>query len=170
MATMIDTARIKALVPMGEVAAMYGFAPSRAGFICCPFHGEKSASLKIYPGERGWHCFGCHDGGDVIDFVARLFGLGFSEAARRLDADFALGLGSAPADDAKVRAWKRERAERERRRREKEYHDACHREERRAIRALSAPKDHRQAAIYGAEQGRLAYLEYRLEENMYPKG
>lgn len=77
---------------MWEVTRFYGFSPSRAGFICCPFHGEKTASLKIYPGVKGWHCFGCHRGGSVIDFVAQLYGLSPLEALRKLDRDFALHL------------------------------------------------------------------------------
>mgnify|MGYP001629734811 CR=1 FL=1 len=80
---------------MAEVAARYGYPPNRAGFIRCPFHGERTASLKVYaePG-RGWHCFGCHAGGSVIDWVMRLYGLTFPQALARLDADFGLGLGT----------------------------------------------------------------------------
>lgn len=59
---------------MDEVARHYGFEPNRAGFMRCPFHqGDHTASLKIYAGDRGWHCFGCNSGGSVIDFVMRLY-------------------------------------------------------------------------------------------------
>lgn len=84
--------QIKDAVPMTEAAPFYGFHVNSAGFCSCPFHGEKTASLKVYPGRRGWHCFGCHKGGDVIDFVRELFGLPFVDAEKRLNDDFRLGL------------------------------------------------------------------------------
>lgn len=77
---------------MDEVARFYGFKPDHANFICCPFHREKSASLKLYPGSRGWHCFGCGRGGSVIDFVSELHGLDSIGAVRRLNEDFHLAL------------------------------------------------------------------------------
>ncbi|MHC1696429.1 MAG: CHC2 zinc finger domain-containing protein [Eubacteriales bacterium] len=85
-------ARIKDAVTMQEIATRYGFTPDRKGYISCPFHGEKTASLKIYPGNRGWYCFGCGKGGTVIDFTARYFNLDAHQAAVRLNYDFNLGL------------------------------------------------------------------------------
>ena len=75
-----------------DVAQFYGFHPNRAGFIPCPFHHERTASLKLYPGAKGFFCFGCHTGGSVIDFVAQLYGLDALGAVRRLNDDFHLGL------------------------------------------------------------------------------
>lgn len=90
---MIDLAdQVKSLVTIREVAEHYGFHPNRAGYICCPFHNEKTASLKLYPDGRGWCCFGCHAGGTVIDFVMKLFDIPFRQAILRINADFALGL------------------------------------------------------------------------------
>ena len=90
---MIDLAdQVKSLVTIREVAEHYGFYPNRAGYICCPFHREKTASLKLYPDGRGWCCFGCHAGGTVIDFVMKLFDIPFRQAILRINADFALGL------------------------------------------------------------------------------
>lgn len=83
---------IKSQLSMRTVAERYGFTPSRAGFITCPFHNEKTASLKIYPDGRGWYCYGCGAGGDVIDFVKKLFNLNYNQAIVRLDCDFGLGL------------------------------------------------------------------------------
>ncbi|MBQ6272690.1 MAG: hypothetical protein IJK63_00525 [Oscillospiraceae bacterium] len=73
-----------------DVVREYGFEPNRAGFIRCPFHGERTPSLKLY--RDRWHCFGCGEGGDVIDFVSHLFSLSPLDACRRLNADFHLGL------------------------------------------------------------------------------
>ena len=84
--------QIKARVPMTAAAPFYGLHVQRDGFCCCPFHGEKTPSMKVYDGEQGFHCFGCHKGGSVIDFVMELYGLPFVDAEKRLDADFSLGL------------------------------------------------------------------------------
>lgn len=75
-----------------EVALHYGFEVNRAGFCRCPFHHERTASLKLYPGTKGFYCFGCHVGGSVIDFVSQLYGLDALGAVRRLNDDFHLGL------------------------------------------------------------------------------
>ena len=84
---------VKTRLPMLDVAQQYGYLPNRAGFIKCPFHTEdRTASLKLYPGGRGWHCFGCNRGGSVIDFAAELFNLSPLDAVRQLDRDFSLGL------------------------------------------------------------------------------
>ena len=48
--------------------------------------------MKIYDGERGWHCFSCGVGGSVVDLVGTLFGLDPMGAVRKLDADFHLAL------------------------------------------------------------------------------
>lgn len=39
-------------------------------FILCPFHPEKTASCLVDPEKNTFHCFGCHAGGDQIDFYA----------------------------------------------------------------------------------------------------
>ena len=97
---------------MPEAARFYGYEPNRAGFIACPFHAERTPSLKLWP-ER-WHCFGCSAGGSVIDFVGRLYGLKPLDAVGKLDADFALGL---PLGRERTR---QEREEERRRRHEAE--------------------------------------------------
>ena len=83
---------IKSRLTTKEVFLHYGFEPNRAGEICCPFHNEKTPSLKIYDGDRGWTCFGCHKGGDAINFVREYFGLTFTDAISKINADFSLGL------------------------------------------------------------------------------
>ena len=50
----------------------------------CPFHRDGRPSLVVYPENESYFCFGCSAGGDVIDFVARLHGVGFKEAAAML--------------------------------------------------------------------------------------
>ena len=110
-------AEIKRALPAREVLEHYGFHPSRTGFLQCPFHqGDKHGSLKVYDGERGWHCFGCGRGGSVIDFVMELFGIGFREACLRLNEEFHLGLSDRKPSRAEVSALLRARQEAEARR------------------------------------------------------
>lgn len=84
---------IKDRVRISDVLALYHLEPGRAGFIHCPFHaGDWDASLKVYPEQNSWHCFGCGKGGSVIDFVMEMERCGFRQAAAKLDSDFRLGL------------------------------------------------------------------------------
>ncbi|GAA5157224.1 DNA primase [Ornithinimicrobium tianjinense] len=50
----------------------------------CPFHDEKTPSFTVRPAVGYFHCFGCGEGGDVIDFVSKIDHLTFSEAVERL--------------------------------------------------------------------------------------
>lgn len=85
---------IKQRLTMREVAEHYGFQVNHASCIRCPFHaGDRQASLHIYPGSDGFHCFGCGAHGSVIDFAMLLFNCSFREAMGRLDSDFHLGIG-----------------------------------------------------------------------------
>mgnify|MGYP002652289812 CR=1 FL=1 len=50
----------------------------------CPFHDEKTPSFQVRPAVGHWHCFGCGEGGDVIEFVQKIDHLSFTEAVERL--------------------------------------------------------------------------------------
>ncbi|HET9255067.1 MAG TPA: DNA primase [Pseudonocardiaceae bacterium] len=50
----------------------------------CPFHDEKSPSFHVRPVHGSYHCFGCGQGGNVVDFVMNIEHLGFVEAIERL--------------------------------------------------------------------------------------
>jgi DNA primase len=50
----------------------------------CPFHDERTPSFHVRPHVNLWHCFGCGEGGDVISFVQKIDGLGFTEAVEHL--------------------------------------------------------------------------------------
>jgi CHC2-type zinc finger protein len=49
----------------------------------CPFHSEKTPSFFIKNDKR-WKCYGCHESGDVIDFIRKLHGLSFPDALKYL--------------------------------------------------------------------------------------
>ena len=50
----------------------------------CPFHTEKTPSFNVMPDEGRWYCYGCSEGGDLIDFLRRIDGLDFVEAVETL--------------------------------------------------------------------------------------
>ncbi|MBR6859747.1 MAG: hypothetical protein IKM73_00300 [Acidaminococcaceae bacterium] len=124
---------IKQQVTMRDVAERYGFAVStRTKKIRCPFHDDKNASLQIYSGNRGWFCFTCGEGGSVIDFVMKYFGLSYVDAIKKLNDDFHLGLDiDKPLDElerkkAREEYRKRQEAQEVRRNREKILFTAYH--------------------------------------------
>ncbi len=50
----------------------------------CPFHDERTPSFHVRPAVGVWHCFGCGEGGDTINFVQRIHHLPFTEAVEML--------------------------------------------------------------------------------------
>jgi DNA primase len=81
-----DIAELREKARIEEVVGDYvTLRPAGGGSLkgLCPFHDEKSPSFNVRPG-RGWHCFGCGEGGDVIAFLMKIDGLGFTEAVERL--------------------------------------------------------------------------------------
>lgn len=54
---------------------------------CCPFHGEKTPSFTVYPKENRFHCFGCKETGDVIDYIQKREGFSNSLDAMKYLAD-----------------------------------------------------------------------------------
>lgn len=50
----------------------------------CPFHGEKTPSFYINTAKQIYKCFGCQEGGDVINFVMKIENLEFMDAVKLL--------------------------------------------------------------------------------------
>lgn len=70
------------------VTERYGPPIHRGDMICCPFHDDKTPSMKLY--DDHFYCFGCQNSGDVIDLTAQFLGLTNHEAAKRLAVDFGI--------------------------------------------------------------------------------
>jgi DNA primase len=58
----------------------------------CPFHDEKSPSFNVTPARGFFYCFGCQEGGDVIDFIQKIDQITFSEAVETLAAKVGIQL------------------------------------------------------------------------------
>ena len=55
----------------------------------CPFgtHADSEPSFVVTPAKNLWHCFGCQQGGSVIDWVMRVEGVSFRHAVELLRDD-----------------------------------------------------------------------------------
>ena len=80
--------QIKMGVSVKEAAEYYGLEVNRGNMVCCPFHADRTPSMKL--NEDYFYCFGCGAHGDVIDLAARLFSLSGYDAAKKLAADFGI--------------------------------------------------------------------------------
>lgn len=109
---------IKERVSTPDLFAYYGFERNRAGLVKCMFHQDNHASMKVYDGARGYHCFSCKASGDVIGFVQQHFGLSFRDAISKINDDFRLGLPINSQIDNEQRRQLRKEADERRRQRE----------------------------------------------------
>lgn len=74
----MNSTEIKESYSMADILPKYGLKPNKAGFISCPFHKERTASMRVY--KDSYYCFGCGDGGDIFDFVQNMEDVSFKEA------------------------------------------------------------------------------------------
>lgn len=78
---------VKQSVTTRQAAEIYGIKVNRNGMAVCPFHNDRTPSMKV---DKRFHCFACQSDGDAVDFVSRLFGLPSKEAAMKLADDFGI--------------------------------------------------------------------------------
>jgi hypothetical protein len=52
--------------------------------VFCPFHKDEVPSLSINHQKNLWKCFGCGKGGNVIQLVMEMEGMGFKAAVKKL--------------------------------------------------------------------------------------
>jgi DNA primase len=50
----------------------------------CPFHKEKTASFTVSTEKQIYYCFGCHEGGNAVNFLAKYEKTTFNEALEGL--------------------------------------------------------------------------------------
>lgn len=85
---------VKQSVTTRQAVEMYGLKIRRNNMVSCPFHNDRTPSMKV---DNRFHCFGCGADGDVIDFVSRLYGISSLEAAQKTASDFGISYDSKPA-------------------------------------------------------------------------
>ena len=85
---------VKSAVTPRMAAERYGLQVNRSGMTRCPFHNDRTPSMKL--NEDYFYCFGCTSRGDAIDLTAKLFNLSAQDAAKKLASDFGI-TGSKPS-------------------------------------------------------------------------
>lgn len=99
---MLEIERLRREVSLSDVAIDHGVALQKNGREwegCCPFHDENTPSFTIFTGKDGverFHCFGCSEQGDVVDFIAKLKGVETREAIAILGGTRSAGGNVAP--------------------------------------------------------------------------
>ncbi len=78
-----DIARAKE-VPIEGVYTGHLSKHSKLAVGKCPFHQEKTGSFTIYLDQNSWWCYGCQEGGSVVDFVMKQNGVDFLTAVKQL--------------------------------------------------------------------------------------
>jgi len=101
----VSFAEVKRAVTLQAVLDRYGLFESLTEkgqnlVGACPFcKGPSARQFQVNREKGAWYCFGCKQGGNVLDFVARQEHTTIRAAALTLDTWFALGLaGAAPAE------------------------------------------------------------------------
>ena len=77
----VDELRAQIGTPAELLQQYYGISPKH-GKVCCPFHADKTPSMKVY--AENVHCFGCGWHGDSLDIYAKANNLTLQEAIRYL--------------------------------------------------------------------------------------
>ena len=52
----------------------------------CPFHGGSHRNFSVVPRKQMYHCFVCHESGDVFTYLMKRFGLDYPTAVREIAA------------------------------------------------------------------------------------
>ncbi len=99
-AARVDFAAVKARHPLAAVVESAGVTLRGTGRVrqgVCPFHDETEGSFTVYGDSQRWYCFGCGEGGDVIDFVQRSESMTLGGALTLLGSDGATVAAGPPA-------------------------------------------------------------------------
>ena len=162
----MNTDEIKRNVNLPDLARSYGLKVDRAGKCRCPFHNDRTPSMKVWTDH--YFCFGCGTGGDVFEFTMKMEHCDFGEAVQKLG-----GTTERPSRQnaiQKVERYQRDRKQAQRRR-EMETHTANVKElgdQLSKLRAtLASAEPFSQAYCFAAD--RLPVVEYRYEQALAAK-
>ena len=82
---------IRENVTAKQAGEMYGLQFDRRGCkALCPWHNDTNPSLS-FKGTK-CRCFACNNGGDAVDLVAQMLGISLTDAAKKIQGDFGLGV------------------------------------------------------------------------------
>ena len=76
--------RAKYQTSIEEIASRYLNIENYRRNVVCPFHEDKSPSMKFYPKKNLFLCFGCGARGSPIDFVMKIENCTFQEAVFKI--------------------------------------------------------------------------------------
>ncbi len=79
----------------------------------CPFHDEKSGSFSVNKQKQFYHCFGCHESGDVFSFLMKLEGRNFTEVVEDLASRANVEIKLQDVSPARAREAARRKSERQ---------------------------------------------------------
>lgn len=149
--------KVKEAVSMQQAVEYCGLHVQN-GKCLCPFHQDRRPSMKIYPDGKGYYCFSCGSGGDLIKFVARYRDVRNYEAAKELAGAFGVLV--------QVPVTYREKREAEKRRRHQRELDQFVRRSRMyltAYRGLLCEAIRERNERFWEGLGNLTYVEYLLD-------
>jgi DNA primase len=70
-------------------------------FGLCPFHNEKTPSFSVAPEKGIYHCFGCGNGGNAVNFIMEIEKISFVEAVVQLGHQLGIEIQFSGNDDSK---------------------------------------------------------------------
>ena len=70
-------------------------------FGLCPFHNEKTPSFSVAPDKGIYHCFGCGNGGNAVNFIMEIEKISFVEAVVQLGHQLGIEIQFSGNDDSK---------------------------------------------------------------------
>lgn len=91
---------VKRHIPVREGVQRYGTVLNRQGMALCPFHNDHTPSL--YVDAHHFYCYGCGEHGDLVHFLAKLWGIRPYHAAKQLIRDFGLDPNLPPGREMEI--------------------------------------------------------------------
>ncbi len=84
---------VRSQVPVRAAAERYGLEVNDSGMARCPFHNDRTPSMKLYADH--FYCFGCGKYGDVVDLTSELLCVPSYAAAYALAEEFGVDVDAA---------------------------------------------------------------------------